>query len=253
MDWVRTFYRKQHEWSGVCAAAVESWHREKAAALRLPTRPGPYQILELGCGGGQIAVALTELGHQVVAIDLLPEALACAQELATTHRISTIDWVEEDFYAYSIDQRFDMVCYLDGFGIGTDEDQQRLLRRISQWLLPDGRAIIEVYAPAYWRRAAGRSMVWPDVSRQYDYDEEASRLLDTWWATDNPKDTVTQSLRCYAPEELGALVSGTRLHIEKLQPGGAYDHEARTYRDRVSLEACMTYMSILAPDPPLGG
>ena len=247
MDWVRTFYRKQHEWSGVCAATVESWHREKAAALRLPARPGPYQILELGCGGGQMAVALAELGHQVVAIDLLPEAIACAKALAAQHQIQTIDWVEGDFYDFHSERQFDEVCYWDGFGIGTDRDQSRLLRRITSWLKQDGCAHIEVYTPWYWRQAAGRTMAWPDVSRAYGYDEENERMLDTWWPTGSPEASVTQSLRCYAPHELEALLDGLPLQLDAVTPCGAVDPTSGTFDPDAPLEKAMQYLAVLSP------
>jgi len=44
-------------------------------------------------------------------------------------------------YDVDIGGPFDAVCYWDGFGIGDDQDQRRLLRRIAGWLAPDGRAL----------------------------------------------------------------------------------------------------------------
>jgi len=52
-----------------------------------------------------------------------------------------------DFYEVDVPGPFDVVAYFDGFGIGSDPDQRRLLQRISSWLTPDGCALIDVFAP----------------------------------------------------------------------------------------------------------
>lgn len=179
MDWIRSFYEKQHRWANVCAGNVRTHHREKAKSVVLPESAGPYRILELGCGGGQMAAALADLRHSVVAIDMNPDAIHHARQLADTRPDARITLIEGDFYAFSTEKPFDLVCYFDGFGIGTDADQQELLHRIASWLTEGGRAFIEVYTPWYWRRVAGTTVEWPDVSRCYGFDDTGCRMLDT--------------------------------------------------------------------------
>ena len=245
MDWVETFYEKQHQWCNVYADDVESWHQDKARSIVLPDRAVPYRILELGCGGGQMAVSLAGLGHKVVAIDINPDAILNARQLASTRPASSIRLVEGDFYAFTPRSLFDAVCYFDGFGIGSDEDQQRLLQRVVSWLKPEGRAFIEIYTPWYWKHVAGTLMEWPDVSRRYEFDEVGCRMLDTWWPTDHPGDAATQSLRCYSVDELESLLDGTRLKLVDLVPGSSYDHETKIFHPTVALEDAMQYMAIL--------
>jgi SAM-dependent methyltransferase len=216
MDWVRAFYHKQQHWARVCSGGVEAFHRRRAELVSCPDCTAPYRILELGCGGGQTVAALADRGHTVVGIDLLPEAIDHASKLAAERVNAQITLIEGDFYAFKTQALFDIVCYFDGFGIGTDQDQQRLLRRISSWLQPYGRAFIDVYAPTYWSRQAGTVMTWPDVTREYGFDHEGCRMLDTWWPTGQPELAVTQSLRCYAPAEFKDLLNGTELSIARL-------------------------------------
>ena len=146
-----------------------------------------------------------------------------------------------------MDGPFDVVCLFDGFGVGEDEDQRGLLRRIAEWLAPGGRALIEVYTPWYWSKVAGRTTKWEGVARRYEYDVESHRMLDTWWPTDDPQVAVTQSLRCYAPDELGRLLESTGLAPIDVRPGGAYDHDAGVYRAPVPLEEAMQYIATLRP------
>lgn len=52
-------------------------------AARIPAGP----VLDLGCGAGRDAVHLALLGHQVVAVDHLPDALEMARALAERHGV----------------------------------------------------------------------------------------------------------------------------------------------------------------------
>jgi methylase of polypeptide subunit release factors len=68
VDWVREFYNREDEWAGVFRDGIDAFHRERALAGRRG------HVLELGCGGGQTAAAIAEVGHTVVALDLNPRA-----------------------------------------------------------------------------------------------------------------------------------------------------------------------------------
>lgn len=245
MDWVENFYTKQDEWAGVYGEPVGPHHREKAALVETAGLSRSLRVLELGCGGGQVASAIADLGHSVVAVDLNPRAVDQARTLASVRTDDRMTVVRSDFYAVDLEERFDVVCLFDGFGIGEDEDQRRLLRRIAEWLTPGGTALIEVYTPWYWSKTSGRTMEWKDASRRYDYDADSHRMLDTWWPADDPSATVTQSLRCYAPDELRRLLESTGLQLIDVRPGGANDHDAGIYRERVPLEEAMQYVATL--------
>jgi SAM-dependent methyltransferase len=55
--------------------------------------PGP--VLDLGCGAGRDAVYLAERGHEVIAVDRLPDALAMAARLARRRGVA-LTLVERD-------------------------------------------------------------------------------------------------------------------------------------------------------------
>ncbi len=99
--------------------------REKAALIEEFTGDGTKRVLELGAGGGQGAAAAADLGHSVVAVELVPSLAAQAQRLAATRETGRMTVINEDFCTVSLDGHFDVVCYWDGFGIGTDDDQRR--------------------------------------------------------------------------------------------------------------------------------
>jgi hypothetical protein len=168
-----------------------------------------------------------------------------ARRLAESRQGDQITFIEGDFYHLNPDKPFDIVCYFAGFGIGTDEDQQRLLHRMATWLRAAGRAYVEVYTPWYWKHVAGTLVEWPDVSREYDFDNLKLRLLDTWWPTGHPDEAVTQSLRCYSVGDLETLLEGTPLKLAGVLPRGCYNHKTKVFHPTAPLEEAMQFMAVL--------
>lgn len=181
MEWVKQFYLKQHEWAGVYDGDVAKIHRKNAAIVQDLAGGRIGRLLELGAGGGQNAAAAANLGYSVVAIELVPSGVKNAQKLASQPREGQLRVIEGDFYEVEFPDPFDIVCYWDGFGIGSDEDQRRLLIRVASWLRPTSFALVEVYTPWYWAGAAGRQMDFGKVIRRYDFHTESCRMLDRWW------------------------------------------------------------------------
>lgn len=246
MDWVAGFYRRQCELMDEASALdIQPMHREIALSVQALV-VSPARVLELGAGGGQVAAALADLGHDVVAIELVPELAARARDLAVLQRAGAMAVVQGDFYVIDPGGTFDVVGYWDGFGIGGDADQRRLLHRVRRWLSPDGRALIEVYTPWYWAQAAGRMMTLGRATRRYDFDGRGNRMVDSWWRNGDPAHPVTQSLRCYAPADLELLLEGTGLQLVAVTPGGCYDAESGRYETNAPLERAMSYVATLA-------
>ena len=82
-----------------------------------------------------------------------------------------------DFYEVDPGGPFDVVAYFDGFGIGDDEDQRRLLHRIDGWLTIEGCALIDILTPGYFAKTAGNEEEFPEGSGiQYleGYDAEGA-------------------------------------------------------------------------------
>jgi SAM-dependent methyltransferase len=246
MDWVEAFYTRQNEWSGCYMCPVEERDRERVAAMQRLVGSGKKRILELGAGGGQTAAAAAA-GHSVTAVELAASLAEHARELARLPRAGTLTVIQGDFYHVEIETRFDVVCCWDGFGIGADEGQRRLLQRIASWLAPGGCALIDVNTPWYWANAAGVEMRFEKAARRYDFDAGACRLLDRWWPPDDEQQAVTQSLCWYSPADLRLLLEGTGLALAAVEPGGAVDYERWQYAPRVPLTQAMTYLAKLTP------
>jgi hypothetical protein len=130
----------------------------------------------------------------------------------------------------ALDGPFDVVCYWDGFGVGTDADQRRILRRMAtEWLAPAGCILLEVYSPIGPARDAGLEelkrpvpglLTSVEMIRRYHFDPVQCRWMDEWQPVASPSQARTQSLRCYTPADLLLLLEGTGLTLVRLEVEG---------------------------------
>lgn len=118
---------------------VQRWlgHLDGADLRLLERVTGP--ALDVGCGPGRLAAALSARGIDALGVDIAPAAVALARTRgATAEMLSVFDPLPaEGSYAH--------VLLIDG-NIGIGGDPQRLLRRVAQLLRPGAVAHIEVGA-----------------------------------------------------------------------------------------------------------
>jgi SAM-dependent methyltransferase len=255
MDWVEDFYSRTGRWWGEAESGVGDRDRDRVERLHRVCGPEPKRLLELGCGYGNTAAAFAEAGHRVVAVELTDRADHAA---AHAGRLGPdrLRLVRGDFYEVVIAERFDAVAYWNGFGIGTDADQRRLLRRIaSEWLEPGGTALIDVYNPIVWAGWHGdRDLLRADPDAGYHhelqqlitYDPVTATAVDTWWDTAEPERRISQRLRCYSPADLRLLLEGTGLALAGVLAGGEpVDLDADHAGDAAWLSEHHEYLAVL--------
>jgi SAM-dependent methyltransferase len=228
VEWVEEFYTRTAQWWGAAEAVVTDDDRARAARISTHTghRDGPLRVLELGSGYGGAAVATALAGHTVTAVELTDRAEHTAR-LAAGHDV-TLSLVRGDFYTADAGGGFDVVTYWDGFGVGGDDDQRRLLTRIARdWLAPGGVALIDVYNPFDWAAQDGKhehrdacpADGYPaTLDRVFTFDQQTCTATDTWWETTHPERRISQRLRCYTPADLALLLDGTGLRLDTVEP-----------------------------------
>ncbi|GEN29816.1 SAM-dependent methyltransferase [Cerasibacillus quisquiliarum] len=196
-------------------------------------------VLELGAGNGQLARSIAHRKKDVTTIELVPEMVEFANSIP-----SSVKSLCGSFYDLPLNKTFDVILYIDGFGVGNDDDQLKLLHRIYGWMNDDGVALIDIYQPNYWKKIDGKSM-YPlgtkKVARKYGFIEETNEMTDTWWHVDNPENVYTQTLTCYSPDDIVELANQANLKVKAFYPGGAMDFDTWTYNETVSLSSCLSY------------
>ena len=208
MAWAADFYTRQYEWAGWAArwaaigpAEIASIARTHVEVVSRLVGHEPKRILELGAGSGFMAAGLASAGHDVVAIELVDVCVESIRRLANQAHAGALDVVAGDFNEIDLDGPFDVACYFDGFGMGNDDDQRRLLRRIYAWLSPQGCALVDVFAPWYWAKMTGTVDESPAGSGIFDeegFDPDGCRMEERMWRRGREDTAVIQSLRCYA-------------------------------------------------------
>ena len=235
-NWVKPFYRRQFE---LYSPSHEISEYEWSLSNEIIEQVGkPFKtLLELGAGNGKLARAIASSNKKVTTIELVPEIVESAKQ-SNSEKVNSLCG---SFYTIELQETFDVILYMDGFGIGTDNDQIILLERIYKWLKEDGIGLIDIYQPKYWRKVNGITMS-PNmgVLREYGYDDQKNRMLDTWWV-ENRNDKVVQSLACYTPEEIIELCEKANLEVSEIYPGGAMDYDKWVYQDNTTIDECLSY------------
>ncbi|ANH39335.1 Mg-protoporphyrin IX methyl transferase [Nocardioides dokdonensis FR1436] len=96
--------------------------------------------LDIGCGPGRMTASLARMGHQVLGIDVVPEAVEQTRQRGVPALL-------RDLYDALPDEgRWETVLLADG-NVGIGGDPVALLRRSRELLGSFGRVVVEVAAP----------------------------------------------------------------------------------------------------------
>jgi SAM-dependent methyltransferase len=254
MDWVRDFYSRTGAWWGKAEARITERDHRRVRLLREYAGDGA-RVLELGSGYGTTAAALAQAGHTVTAVEITDRA-DFAGRFAQEPGSLTI--LRADFFEVRLRETFDVVCYWNGFGVGSDADQRELLTRIAaEWLRPGGTALVDVFNPFVWARWDGdEEHRLPNPAAGYDhelrertsFDPVTCTAFDTWWSVSEPEHKITQVLRCYTPADLSLLLTGTGLTLTKIHAGDRAFAPASQPGLRELLHEHSEYLAVLQHD-----
>lgn len=240
-EWAKDFYKSQYQMFS--QYSDENYIEQQCRKIKSQASE-IEKVLELGAGDGRLAAVLSNYVNSVTAIELVEE-IELIEEMVNDSKtldLPNVNYICGDFYQVSLDETFDLVLYVDGFGIGTDAEQVSLLKRIRAWLNDDGVALIDIYNPRHWEKAAGvRMSLGDNVTREYNFDHAEALMIDSWWHEGNEADKVSQYLKCYTPAEIEQLCQMAGLKIERYFPGGKMNYDTFTYYEQATLPECMMY------------
>src|SRR5690606_11304910 len=113
--------------------------RQRDVAMRWAEPRTTPRILEIGCGTGGLADALSARGS-VVAIDMAPAAIDFARR-----RYPNVEFYCGDFSSVELPGPFDLIVTADV--IGHVEDHTQFVRRAAELLVHDGVLVIMTQNP----------------------------------------------------------------------------------------------------------
>jgi len=200
-----------------------SFYLEEARAA------GGGTVVELGVGTGRIAVPTAAAGIPVIGVDSSPGMLEVCREYAEQAGVaSLVDLRLGDLREPPVSERVPLVtCPFRSFlHLETEDDRLRALRAAWELLLPGGRLVFDVFAPAADDIADTHGR-WierePGIFERAEWDERARQLVLT---VKGDSAVATMSLSWLSPGEWRALLE--RAGFDVLACYGWFDR--RPYR-----------------------
>ena len=248
------FYSTTGKWWGPAESTITDRDYDRVKLLQKICGDSKT-VLELGSGYGNTAAVTADAGYDVVANEL-SDRIDFSKKFAEQALKGQLNFIKGDFYTADLGKNFDVVAYWNGFGIGSDADQRRLLRRIAkEWLTVDGKVLIDIGNPfvrASWAGDEEHKEANPErgyehtIDERTDYDPVKNRFVDTWWESDKPDEKLTQTLRNYSPADLILLLEGTGLKLGSIFVAGEeLDLESDHTGNKDFLKNEQEYLSVL--------
>ncbi|MCG6155205.1 SAM-dependent methyltransferase [Rubinisphaera margarita] len=197
------------------------------------------QVLELGCGWGSLSLWMAEHfpGSQITAVSNSRSQKAFIDECATERGLLNLHVVTADMNEFAPTETFDRVVSVEMFE--HMRNHRLLLRRISEWLNPDGKLYVHIFChrahpylfsaagPQDWMSEhffSGGMMPSDELFLHYQEDlicerrwrwngQHYQRTCEDWLLqTDAARDQVLTLFReCYGPEQARSWLQRWRI------------------------------------------
>ncbi len=172
------------------------------------------KILDLGCGNGRHIIELAKEGYQITGLDYSEKMLKMAAEVAIQEGVE-IELIQGDMRDIKFNEGYDGIIIMDGsFGIFSDQDNAKLLNKVSQALKIGGRLLIESFNPYYmlynqgisYEREGDKTFI-----KETTFDIYQGRVIDQITALDHiegeKRKMPKRSYRAYTIPELKNILS----------------------------------------------
>jgi SAM-dependent methyltransferase len=195
-------------WYRLFGAAVpeERTAREVAFLGRALPLPGFRRVLDVPCGFGRHAAALTVLGYDVTGVERDPDVAVEARRRAPGAEI-----VVADMRALPPLVPFDAaVCLWASFGYWDDATNADVLTQLAARVRPRGRLVLDVFDRVFFEPRQGERERDVRGTRVVERHRIRGRRLHVELEYDGTDDRDAFEWRLYLPDELAALTPGLR-------------------------------------------
>jgi SAM-dependent methyltransferase len=176
-------------------------------------------VVELGVGTGRIAVPIAAAGIRVIGVDSSPGMLEVCRERAALAGVSELLELRlGDLRLPPVAERVELVVcpFRSYLHLHADEERLAALRAAHQLLVPGGRLIFDVFAPAADDIAETQGR-WlerePEIYERADWDTRERTLT---LSVRGPAGETTMALAWLSPDEWRGLLERAGFEVEAL-------------------------------------
>lgn len=138
----------QEAWEARYQEADRIWSGRVNQVLKdTATSLSPGTALDLGCGEGGDAVWLASQGWKVTGVDLSPTAVSRASSAAAERGVDA-SFIAADLTSWTTEDRFSLVSASFLLSHHSDFPRDRILRRATDFVAPDGHILVVAHAEA---------------------------------------------------------------------------------------------------------
>lgn len=185
---------QEHDWASRRMTVIKQQVEWIARQL-----PGSASILDLGCGPGFYTRLLAERGFTCTGVDFSPASIEWARQQAQSAGLN-INYIQKDIRKYRPDEPFDFIMMTFGeFNVFSAADAQTIINNCAQWLVPNGRILIEVHTYDEVKRQGMEQASWKRCTRGLFLAVPHILLTENGW----DEATQSSSTRFWAIEENG--------------------------------------------------
>jgi len=139
------------------------------------------QVLDLGCGPGFYTQLLAKRDFCCTGVDFSPASITYAQQQAQTAGLD-IDYQLLDVRSYRPTKKFDFIMMTFGeLNVFSAADAKNLLKHCANWLMPNGKLVVEVHSFDEVKRQGQAEPSWQRHSQGLFLDAPHLLLTEHAW------------------------------------------------------------------------
>jgi SAM-dependent methyltransferase len=188
--------------------AAFGWSRDDEFFASVVNQSPRCRVLDLGCGTGRLALALSEAGHLVTGVDPAPASLIAARAKPGAASVTWLEGTSADLATHSFDVAV-MTSHVAQFFV-TDDAWGQALEDLARALVPGGRLVFDSRDPAarQWEH-------WNPTESRRDVTMADGRVVTTWTEVTGRRGGVVDVTLTYRFADGLELVSTASLHFRE--------------------------------------
>lgn len=226
------------------AEYVDALIKKHSIAKRGDGESGKLLLLDLGCGTGEFAIAMSRMGYDVIGVDISPEMLSIARE---KEGVNAVRLILQDITKFELYGTVDVItCLTDTVNHVLSENKLNAMFSLCKnYLNPEGVLIFDVLPEAYFEKELGKNVffdiredftvIWEN---SFDKKKKLNTANITLFSLEDESGLYSRKEeeileRAYSRETIDSIISKNKMSIESrygaFKFGGPKDNKERTY------------------------